>query len=126
MTASDPTVGSIPACAGEPASSSALPSLRTVYPRVCGGTWQPISLKPLVKGLSPRVRGNLFVEAHIAFDERSIPACAGEPLPLSSSHRNARVYPRVCGGTTVAFDRFALLNGLSPRVRGNLAQWPWS
>ena len=32
-------------------------------------------------GLSPRVRGNLLVDGPIVALVRSIPACAGEPLP---------------------------------------------
>ena len=32
--------GSIPACAGEPAAPPANAATRTVYPRVCGGTWR--------------------------------------------------------------------------------------
>ena len=29
------------------------------------------------------------------------------------------VYPRVCGGTSLMLAKLAMLNGLSPRVRGN-------
>ena len=35
--------------------------------------------------------------------------------------RAATVYPRVCGGTAALATLFALLEGLSPRVRGNPA-----
>ena len=51
--------GSIPACAGEPAPSQAPWPPRTVYPRVCGGTIIGLGDIDYVKGLSPRVRGNL-------------------------------------------------------------------
>ena len=50
--------GSIPACAGEPHSSSTRRSLRPVYPRVCGGTRTDCGEKDCPRGLSPRVRGN--------------------------------------------------------------------
>ena len=56
-------VGSIPACAGEPAILLRSGGGGGVYPRVCGGTcgWPP---QPAVwRGLSPRVRGNLPVTA---------------------------------------------------------------
>ena len=49
---------SIPACAGEPPSSSAPSQAWTVYPRVCGGTRQPRRHNAAAAGLSPRVRGN--------------------------------------------------------------------
>ena len=73
------TVRSIPACAGEPQVSALPSSLSEVYPRVCGGTsWNGTDYtglgrsiprvcggtclkrwcKSVIKGLSPRVRGN--------------------------------------------------------------------
>ena len=71
----------------------------------------------------------------------SIPACAGEPWKTASTLNCPSVYPRVCGGTQSSYPpphwRTGLsrvcggtkfirehrphLNGLSPRVRGNLA-----
>ena len=50
---------SIPACAGEPISAFAHPVNKGVYPRVCGGT-TPVTFRgAVIRGLSPRVRGNL-------------------------------------------------------------------
>ena len=71
---------SIPACAGEPLPSRYHLNLKDLYPRVCGGTKITWGTKMLYQGLSPRVRGN-----HVGFDvelkvNRSIPACAGEPV----------------------------------------------
>ena len=84
-------IGSIPACAGEPANEifgrgnwgvyprvcggTSPARFGRVYPRVCGGTTSLIAWGSA--GLSPRVRGNL------APTKREILA----------------VYPRVCGGT---------------------------
>ena len=51
-------LGSIPACTGEPTSSSAEPSWNRVYPRVYGGTLAIGSGVLAGRGLSPRVRGN--------------------------------------------------------------------
>ena len=70
-----------------------------VYPRVCGGT--PLDAERLgpPQGLSPRVRGNLYVNDGDGLVHRSIPACAGEPSSAASVRTPARVYPRVCGGT---------------------------
>ena len=91
----------------------------TVYPRVCGGTRRPRASSLPRAGLSPRVRGNRPPVHDGHFDERSIPACAGEPRRAARGERRTRVYPRVCGGT----EEFARLvkktPGLSPRVRGN-------
>ena len=49
---------SIPACAGEPASSRIAVVHDEVYPRVCGGTRYKIGMPLRDEGLSPRVRGN--------------------------------------------------------------------
>ena len=94
--------GSIPACAGEPS------------PVGVGG--------PEAVGLSPRVRGNPLCGFLDYPPERSIPACAGEPsCPRGASHGRG-VYPRVCGGTFTAVQSAEALQGLSPRVRGNLLE----
>ena len=70
-------------------------------------------------GLSPRVRGNLLRNGNAVIPTRSIPACAGEPSTRSLLTKKARVYPRVCGGTSVGRERVDFTSGLSPRVRGN-------
>ena len=57
----------------------------------------PIS--QLMKGLSPRVRGNLVGSRLVQDDRRSIPACAGEPVAGQMGMELDEVYPRVCGGT---------------------------
>ena len=48
----------------------------------------------------------------------SIPACAGETLPLVPPLAMATVYPRVCGGNPTGRSRRIPASGLSPRVRG--------
>ena len=92
---------------------------RTVYPRVCGGTAYPqrapqhpaglsprvrgnlwlLTLPPAMIGLSPRVRGNLRYLFRQLDNMGSIPACAGEPHDLAAGAWGMQVYPRVCGGT---------------------------
>ena len=117
--------GSIPACAGEPGHGrlATLPVRESVYPRVCGGT------------------GHRRRSARWGFN-RSIPACAGEPTVATGSQPASlfvRVYPRVCGGTDARRSKrpavrtsipacageprsaYQAVTGLSPRVRGNLA-----
>ena len=70
-----------------------------VYPRVCGGTPQLVRNTVSGIGLSPRVRGNRLTGTQPSSDQRSIPACAGEPSVSSRVTPGFRVYPRVCGGT---------------------------
>ena len=50
---------------------------------------------------------------------RSIPACAGPPQVVSGIDPDARVYPRVCGATSIFDDDTSTKRGLSPRVRGH-------
>ena len=50
-----------------------------VYPRVCGGTEAAMTPRQRPKGLSPRVRGNPRFSIRPIPEDRSIPACAGEP-----------------------------------------------
>ena len=53
--------------------------LARVYPRVCGGTTNTSSSPAIVRGLSPRVRGNPAIRDLPPRQLGSIPACAGEP-----------------------------------------------
>ena len=91
-----------------------------VYPRVCGGTVRIPDTPRYVRGLSPRVRGNPLPDGGRGRFRRSIPACAGEPVPQRNDKGAAKVYPRVCGGTPMMMAPMARPDGLSPRVRGNL------
>ena len=111
--------GSIPACAGEPPRGWCRAGTSRVYPRVCGGTCSLDGWPPTAAGLSPRVRGNPGpLDAALAV-LGSIPACAGEPSCRRRPGGSPRVYPRVCGGTSVCTSSAPLARGLSPRVRGN-------
>ena len=110
---------SIPACAGEPHRRPARRISARVYPRVCGGTRRPGPRPRPASGLSPRVRGNHGNAHRRRAYQRSIPACAGEPMPGAGVHSRSRVYPRVCGGTRRTGAGTPPRKGLSPRVRGN-------
>ena len=110
---------SIPACAGEPSFRRLSVTSLSVYPRVCGGTDLVPYLDLLATGLSPRVRGNPTTYVHTAQRRGSIPACAGEPRWITHSLRDCKVYPRVCGGTSIQNGLSTNPAGLSPRVRGN-------
>ena len=74
-----------------------------------------------IRGLSPRVRGNLPAAWNPHPAAGSIPACAGEPGRTLTLSAMSGVYPRVCGGTHCSNPRFGITQGLSPRVRGNPA-----
>ena len=90
---------SIPAYAGEPNAKTRSHSSVTVYPRVCGGTGSVADASPLLRGLSPRMRGNPVAKTAPACEGRSIPAYAGEPKMQLAAGKSRTVYPRVCGGT---------------------------
>ena len=112
--------GSIPAHAGEPGAGGVKVDAPQVYPRACGGTPAGLAAVVFGPGLSPRMRGNpIFLLWEIPL-MGSIPAHAGEPLPLGAQLALAeglsprmrgeplcanmpitcvRVYPRACGGT---------------------------
>ena len=63
----------------------------------------------------------LFRPLLLTLEIWSIPACAGEPYRAAQNRRKQWVYPRVCGGTNYANGGGVWSPGLSPRVRGNLA-----
>ena len=94
------SIGSIPACAGEPTPAVYPSSPVGVYPRVCGGTKFLPCGDAGELGLSPRVRGNRDGKGEQHEFNRSIPACAGEPGRRRRRCPGWTVYPRVCGGTT--------------------------
>ena len=74
-----------------------------------------------MRGLSPRVRGNLKYVMHEMSAQGSIPASAGEPRASWAELNQNGVYPRECGGTVNAPLPRSAQSGLSPRVRGNRA-----
>ena len=133
--------GPIPAGAGEPRPIRPRSTRMGAYPRGCGGTTFWWTRRPPLGGLSPRVRGNQQSSSSMSRSTglsprvrgnpaRSsphrrgpgpIPAGAGEPAAGRSSPKRSRAYPRGCGGTVAAAAGQGLGEGLSPRVRGNLA-----
>ena len=117
-----PPFGSIPAYAGEPGRGLAPALCHRVYPRVCGGTPPVVSMPPVITGLSPRMRGNLPQDGMPPVVPGSIPAYAGEPGKSARCRLLTEVYPRVCGGTLVAQPPVGVIQGLSPRMRGNLSR----
>ena len=66
------------------------------------------------------MRGNLCAAVPRCGIDGSIPALAGEPGVWPGAQRNQKVYPRACGGTVDTGRLRASVQGLSPRLRGNL------
>ena len=114
---------SIPACAGEPYFHVAPVLPGQVYPRVCGGT--PAAYRPCAErwGLSPRVRGNRRRAGRLCRQQRSIPACAGEPCATCVSKYVDKVYPRVCGGTVQVPHEAFPAEGLSCQFQSKIAHF---
>ncbi len=109
----------IPAGAGEPGSSAAIPATARDHPRGCGGTDRPHGPDQPRPGPSPRVRGNRGRHEGYRPPEGTIPAGAGEPRARSPKARLAGDHPRGCGGTWLTGGDGARTWGPSPRVRGN-------
>ena len=122
FNAGDVRDGSIPALAGEPMPCAILTENSTVYPRACGGTGYIIETKDNGVGLSPRLRGNHEFSIFGLLYHGSIPALAGEPRRGCRTHHRCWVYPRACGGTAEGGGYRPGIEGLSPRLRGNLLE----
>ena len=86
---------------------------------MCGGATTAESMPRATWGRSPRVRGSRSNTGRCLMGERSIPACAGEPLGQRPAWPVGRVDPRVCGGAEVQLARVRHCSGRSPRVRGS-------
>ena len=111
--------GSIPAHAGKPPIQTLFSHLPGVYPRACGETVKTVRSLPLFGGLSPRMRGNLFLPMSEHAIDGSIPAHAGKPGKYDTVFAAFGVYPRACGETFPARPPSKRMMGLSPRMRGN-------
>ncbi len=110
--------GSIPAGAGETASSRACCRRRWVDPRGCGGDYQQPPSASQSLGRSPRVRGRPSPDDAGPSLHGSIPAGAGETRVLRAMEEVLGVDPRGCGGDIWLFGLGAVKRGRSPRVRG--------
>ncbi len=93
-------LGSIPACAGKPASRRCGRTGSRVHPRVCGEANACTPLAAVLQGPSPRVRGSLRNLHDRSTARGSIPACAGKPGGAGVAGGAGAVHPRVCGEAT--------------------------
>ena len=110
--------GSIPACTGNPCRVVIADIPPRVYPRVYGESQRAIVRLIRFGGLSPRVRGIPGRVVSHRLQQRSIPACTGNPRPNVYAEPFFGVYPRVYGESFRAHALRQGLGGLSPRVRG--------
>ena len=115
-----PSLGYIPACAGEASPRAAGPPCPRVHPRVCGGSRAANLASERWCGTSPRVRGKRPMTGADGAPERYIPACAGEAQICIGGTSGISVHPRVCGGSPGTAPRTRPVPGTSPRVRGKL------
>ena len=133
VDSAEPRAGSIPAWAGEPRTVS----VRTLVayhtgsiPAWAGEPWRSSAYHATVvrAGSIPAWAGEPGGTPHGRnVRDGSIPAWAGEPLEASRYHQPGDgVYPRVGGGTADhdSLDQAGIVQGLSPRGRGNLPAHP--
>ena len=113
-----PSIGSIPAWAGETSAGGGDGRPGRVYPRVGGGNKRRGRRRPPRKGLSPRGRGKRIAAIAAQLRKRSIPAWAGETPSAWVLPPCSTVYPRVGGGNPRLQPVKHCKAGLSPRGRG--------
>ena len=111
--------GSIPTCAGQPATYFTEMRVTAVYPHVCGAANGATYTVDITNGLFPRVRGSLSRRRSPTVLWRSIPTCAGQPRWYGLMRSTGTVYPHVCGAAPCVPETLSTITGLSPRVRGS-------
>jgi len=119
------TDGCIPARAGKPSSGRSTACSRWVHPRARGETTAPSIAQVDEWGASPRARGNLVLLSLTAQSLGCIPARAGKPALVVPLHHLERVHPRARGETMFDSNLEPMIQGASPRARGNhrLSDW---
>ena len=110
----------IPAHAGNTTSATARRRAISVHPRACGEHSQSVSLKIVMCGSSPRMRGTLNLTAFGLECPRFIPAHAGNTRLRLSLRARLPVHPRACGEHSQSVSLKIVMCGSSPRMRGTL------
>ncbi len=114
-------IGTIPAWAGEPGAKGVSLYAKADHPRVGGGTARAGLAPDCPRGPSPRGRGNPRATGPWGCGWGSIPAWAGEPVPVPNGYSISGDHPRVGGGTQSPARTSQFHEGPSPRGRGNPA-----
>ena len=91
------------------------------YPRACGDRMRSSLNKPIGVGLSPRLRGSADDGSRWPGDDRVIPAPAGIGSGWRGTPCRPSGYPRACGDRFSCWRISDCRNGLSPRLRGSVA-----
>ncbi len=94
----------------------------TVYPHACGERLGMRRMYVGWPGLSPRLRGTVYLSFLSMDCIRFIPAPAGNGAYRRTVRANGAVYPRACGERMYRFTRWDVVCGLSPRLRGTAPQ----
>ena len=113
------SVGSIPACAGEPRGAGVDQPGGRVDPRMRGGAQRAARAAWCGRGRSPHARGSPPRRAAGRLEAGSIPACAGEPKELGFLLSKDGVDPRMRGGALSGGRRPGARGGRSPHARGS-------
>ena len=111
--------GSIPASAGKPRPGSALELGWRVDPRERGETLAERNQTLRQWGRSPRARGNPGLDRRRHPHRGSIPASAGKPSSSTAAPTASPVDPRERGETGAHLLTRFVVEGRSPRARGN-------
>ena len=108
----------IPACAGNAQHWRITSFRRADHPRVCGERALALCVAALAGGSSPRVRGTQVADFSGTFEQRIIPACAGNASTQVTIAATDADHPRVCGERAHDIPHTDAARGSSPRVRG--------
>ena len=108
----------IPAPAGNATSPAARRRATTVHPRACGERRVAVFARRANAGSSPRLRGTRLWGQITSFENRFIPAPAGNAATCSPSVAPVSVHPRACGERAGGKKHALVAAGSSPRLRG--------
>ncbi len=114
----------IPAGAGNTSSIGCTKTYLPVYPRWRGEHRSSTSCMSLRIGLSPLARGTRQSRCYSGFNQRFIPAGAGNTARSSKATPAVPVYPRWRGEHINPGDTADTFTGLSPLARGTRGKRP--
>ena len=115
-------LGLIPACAGKTVRFWGVGLEVWAHPRACGENRVTFTLRKVIVGSSPRVRGKPEFKRHQLAGVRLIPARAGKTASTWGSKPCSTAHPRACGENDDSLEPHAQRRGSSPRVRGKPAR----
>ena len=112
------SAGTIPACAGNTASSTSTTVSNGDHPRMRGEHGSVTSRYLSPPGSSPHARGTLLDVVVKPSDGGIIPACAGNTTPSPPHGAPPWDHPRMRGEHAVGVPSMARVPGSSPHARG--------